>query len=351
MVREHIATPSLALAALLGLPGAGCRRYVPMPQPTLDPVLVERCRAGDEHACDSAVRTGLATELIDEEIEHCTSGDDDRCERAGRWMVAAMWPWVEIREIFERGCTNFHAGSCAGYVGFLFEGHHFVWSCIDETSEAPRVFESGDTPPIPLTLTAAGPSVPLELEVGELPPGQAGLRACLNEAFEHTRFPALAGEHVTSFEYTPPDSSWIEPHRQTDLTRSYEWDGSMASCPADLSPSCHVLDPPPLRMIYSPFPKLTESFTVLPTAPYSLGLLLEVCVDARGRFERVEVLDDAGAPAVAAVWSETIRTWRAKPAVVDGEAVRSCAHLHLKLEWLWRADEPWREPWRPIIKY
>ena len=336
---------------LLGPVGVGCSRYKATQPPTLDPALVDKCRAGDDDACDAAVRTGLADQVVDDEIERCESGASESCDRAGRWVLAARRSWAEARKLFERGCADGHAGSCAGYVDFLLWGHHYVWACMDPAARAPTVFQSGDTQPLPLRLTAAGSSTPLELEIGETGPEQAALRECLNDAFAHTRFPALAGVHVTSFEYTPNESSWIDPHRQTDLTHAYDWEGAAASCPDEMGSACRVLDPPKLRRIYAPRPKVVDTFRVLPTAPYSLELVFSLCVDARAYSEHVEIVDDAGERVLAEAWLSKIETWRSRPALVDGKAIPSCARLRVKLQWLWRADQPPRKNWLPSIKY
>jgi hypothetical protein len=85
----------------------------------------------------------------------------------------------------------------------------------------------------------------------------------------------------------------------------------------------------PSKGLYLPDPPAEQLLAAKPRKPTNpLVISIQYCVGVMGRVQDIEVLDDGGAPAIAALLVEVVHKWRLKPAIIEGQPVLSCAqHL------------------------
>ena len=77
--------------------------------------------------------------------------------------------------------------------------------------------------------------------------------------------------------------------------------------------------------VYMPDPEPTKIQAALPpghTDP--LRIRVDFCISTTGKVTDVKAVGDESAPKVGAVLVDTIRKWRFKPFIVNGEPIKAC---------------------------
>lgn len=301
--------------------------------------LNQRCKDGDGFACLAARSHRPDDAALRLERRACELETLDGCELAGQ-RLQELWEPGEARLWFERGCVGGHRGSCTALVGLLLDRHAWIRDC---ASLADPVL--ADTVEVPMTLIGRGPSVRMQLELGELRPEAAQLRACLADVLDRTVLPPFAGEGITTFMYNltidRERTGVVDGYRRKLHTEfSYEVRyGAVGICPPDAPKDCHAVSTGGMQAVYSPQPLIEDLYWYVDT-PRSAEVILRYCVNESGRSEYIEHVGDGPHHPIAQALVQKAGEWRFKPAVVDARPVYACVEQTYVYSFQWRSDWP-----------